>query len=197
MKKKLLVTALSSGIALSAGLQILKAEEALLFPFYQQGAGIYTFLMLHDIFGNGFPPPLGFTSAGAPIHYIWNADDLSTPDTVECQHEDANGIMSAFDLLQQTVVAPGLPGSFDLPAIFGDASTPAYSLLSPSRGFLIVDSLNAAANDFRGQAVIIDTTNGLVSAYKVFNNPTAPPPFPSAVRLSGHVGQRGSLPPVL
>lgn len=176
MKKKLLVTALSTGLALGASLQGAQAGESLLFPFYQQGNGIFTFLMLHDIFGNGTPPVAGFSGAQS-LHYIWNFDDLSTP-AKECNHEDADGILTPFDLIQQTVVRPDLPGGLDLPAIFGDKSTPAYSLVSPARGFLIVRSIAPGADpaheaDFRGQAIIIDTTNGTVSAYKGFNNPTS------------------------
>ncbi len=160
--KFLIVATLVVALVLSFGLKQAKAES-LLFPYYASGSGIWTFLTLVDTWGD------------ATLHYIWNYDDLTTT-AIECTHEDADGISTAFDLIQQTVVDPSLSG-IDLPALFGDASTSAYSLVggaaTPVEGFLIVNSSAAIEGDFFGQAIVVDTATGLVTAYKGLNNPVS------------------------
>ncbi|MEF9427001.1 MAG: hypothetical protein L0956_07460 [Candidatus Mariimomonas ferrooxydans] len=161
--KFLIVATLSVVLVLSFGMQNAKAES-LLFPYYKSDGtnGVYSFLTLVD------------TSGDVTLRYIWNYDDLSTA-AKECIHEEANGISTPFDLIQQTVVDPGLSG-INLPAAFSDASTAAYSLASPSEGFLIVESSPSTEGDFYGQIILVDASTGLVSAYKGLNNPMSVAP---------------------
>ncbi len=136
--------------------------ESLLFPYYKNDAasGVYSFVSLVDTWGD------------ATLHYIWNYDDLSTP-AKECIHEDANGVSTAFDLLQHTVADPSVSG-IDLDAIFGDASTPAYSVVTyPTEGFLIVESSPSAEGDFYGQMIVVSVSEGVLTAYKGLNNPAS------------------------
>jgi hypothetical protein len=156
MKKKTLAAAMSLGMALGAS-QV--QADSLLFPFYQTGGGVYTFLMLH-------------TDLNSTLHYIWNYDDLTTP-VQECQHEDAFGTITSWDVIQQTVADPSLSG-LDLQTAFGDLSAPAYSLVSPAQGFMMVSDQTGAESTIRGQAIIYDTTNNLLTAYKGLNNPGSP-----------------------
>lgn len=138
--------------------------EALLFPYYKTDAasGIYSFVSIVDTFGD------------ATLHYIWNYDDLSTA-AKECIHEDANGVSTSFDLLQHTVDSPALSG-INLDTIFGDASTPAYSLVSPAEGFLIVESSPSVEGDFYGQMIVVSASEGVLTAYKGLNNPASVAP---------------------
>jgi len=155
MKKKTLAAAMSLGMALGAA-QV--HADSLLFPFYQTGAGAWTFLSLA-------------TDSAVTTHYIWNYDDLTTP-VVECQHEDAFGAMTAWDIIQQTVAHPSLSG-LDLPLAFGDASVANYSLVSPAQGFMMVSDQTAFESSIQGQAIVYDTGNNLLSALKGLNNPAS------------------------
>lgn len=161
--KFLIVATLTVVLVLSFGMQNAKAES-LLFPYYKSDGtnGVYSFLTLVDTWGD------------ATLRYIWNYDDLSTA-VKECIHEEAYGVSTAFDLIQQTVVDPGLSG-INVPAAFSDASTTAYSLASPSEGFLIVESSPSSEGDFYGQIILVDASTGFVSAYKGLNNPVSVSP---------------------
>jgi len=160
MKKKTLAAAIGLGMALST---VQVQAESLLFPYYQSGGGVWTLLTLHTDFGG--------TGAVPNLHYIWNYDLLSTGPT-ECIHEDAYGHSTPVDLIQQTVVDPSVNGGLDLPALFGDASTAAYSLVGGVQGFMIVDDQTLAENTMRGQAIVADTVNNFYYAYKGRNNPS-------------------------
>jgi hypothetical protein len=155
MKKKTLAAAMSLGMAFGAA-QV--QADSLLFPFYQTGNGVWTFLTLH-------------TDLASVTHYIWNYDDLTTPAT-ECIHEDAFGLMTPLDLVQQTVAHPSLSG-LDLPAAFGDASVANYSLVSPAEGFMMISDQIPVESTIRGQAIVFDSNNNLLSAYKGLNNPAS------------------------
>jgi len=153
MKKKTLAAAMSLGMALGAA-QV--QADSLLFPFYQTGNGAWTFLTLA-------------TDSPAALHYVWNYDDLTTA-VRECQHEDAFGTMTAWDLAHQTVAHPSLSG-LDLPAAFGDNSVVNYSLVSPAQGFMMVSDQVPFESSINGQAIVFDSGNNLLSALKGLNNP--------------------------
>ncbi len=171
MKKKLIAVAVS--VALSAGAIITQAES-LLFPYFQSGNGVWSFLELANVNG-GYPV--------AEIHYIWNRDFLDTPE-VECEHDDLSGSMTKWDLSHQTVVRPAESG-FDLPLDFGDTeSMVGYTIDSPMRGFIIVSNREYADSNgngipneelgdstLNGQMIVADTNTGLISAYRGMNNP--------------------------
>jgi len=171
MKKKIIAAAVGTALTFGAGVS---QAENLFFPFFQSGNGVWSFLELANV--NGVYPT-------AEIHYVWNRDFLNTA-AVECEHDDLSGTMTAWDLSQQTVVHPNESG-LDLPTDFGDTLSQAqYTLGSPMRGFMIVASReqgDSNGNTFpneelgestlNGQMVVVDTTTGLITAYRGMNNP--------------------------
>lgn len=175
MKKKVLSFAVGAALALSAA-QV--QSDELLFPYFKTGAGAWTFLSLQSSIG-GLIATGGEWSSGAlplvpinnpdfaanPLHYVWMYDD---PVAGPCTHTDLFGSMSDFDLIQQTVNPPFWSG-LDLPALFADASTPRYLNIDATEGFMIVGNGDPEAS-FWGQAIIVDTSDGTVTAYKGIND---------------------------
>lgn len=164
MKMKKIVASIGAAIALASVAQIAQADS-LLFPVYKVGNGVFSFVSLNTI-------------PGAPnVHYVWNAKTPDASGAIKnsdaCVHEDAFGKLTPFDLIQHTVEAPGMAGGsmLDLQSVFGDTSTPAYSLVAPSLGFLTVTNGSVAESDFFGQMVLVDAVSGVVTAYKGMNNP--------------------------
>jgi hypothetical protein len=166
MKKKILAAAI--GATLATGVTTSQADT-LLFPFFQVGNGVHSFLALANVLNED-----------SDIHYIWNLDDLNTA-ALECRHFDLTGNLTAWDIVQQTVNTPTSAGGIDLMAITGDQSGVRYLPTSPSRGFLIVSNWNenqygvaGAAqpeSTLAGQMIVVDTTAGLITAYRGMNNP--------------------------
>lgn len=158
MKKKLLTLAMGSALGMSVATTPAHAD-ALLFPIFIEGNGVFTFLTLRSDAGG----------AGAnPLHYVWNYND---PDAGDCTHANADGTLTPFDMVQHTVSDPSL-STVDLVADFGDASNPAYLNVSPAEGFMTVRD-NSGEGAFGGQAIVVDTSMGLVTAYKGLNNPVS------------------------
>jgi hypothetical protein len=165
MKKKILAAAI--GATLATGATISQAD-ALLFPYYQVGNGVFSFLALANVLNED-----------SDVHYIWNLDDLNTPDVVECRHADITGDLTAWDISQQTVNSPTSPGGIDLPLLFGDASGVRYLPTSPSRGFVIVSNWDEDQYDvvpqpestLAGQMIVVDSTTNLITAYRGMNHP--------------------------
>jgi len=157
---------LSAAVGLVMGTVAINANaDALLFPYFQSGNGAYTFLSLRGDAGDGLGVADNFASN--TLHYVWNYND---PTFGECTHYDADGSMSEYDVIQQTVVSPSSPGGVDLDAAFNDASFPAYlNATTTTRGFLTVRDESAEAG-FSGQAIVVDAIAGTVSAYKGLNN---------------------------
>lgn len=165
-KMKQLSMAVATAAVLAGGIGQASAD-ALLFPYFQVGNGVYTFLSLHtdDATNAAFNP------ANAPnVHYIWNYKADPTSASSSCIHEDRRGVMTQFDLQQQTVEDPSLGVHLNLPAIFGDHSTANYLKTVPATGFIIVSDGSFEAGN-RGQAIIVDTATGTLAAYKGLNNP--------------------------
>lgn len=166
MKMKKIVAALGTVVALASVATVAQADS-LLFPVYRVGNGQFSFLSINTI----LPAPA--------LHYTWNwkIPDASgnISNTAACIHEDAPGKMTAFDLIQQTVESPTLGGGnlLNLQTIFGDTSTPAYSLQAPAVGFMTVTNNTPFESDFFGQMVLIDAASGIVTAYKGLNNPAS------------------------
>lgn len=161
MKTKMKVLSLAMSGALGLSVAGAAKADALLFPYFQQGAGVFTFLSLQSFAGS-----FGDFSSNTLL-YTFNYDD---PVSGQCTHFDNLGSASLADLVQQTVVAPGLPGGLNLPAAFGDASNPNYLTVSNTRGFLTVQD-QAGEFAFFGQAIILSILDGTVAAYKGLNNP--------------------------
>lgn len=142
-------------VMVSFGVQQASAD-ALLFPYFKSGGGAYTFVSLQSTWGG-------------TVTTVYNYDLLSTPAT-ECIHEDHSGSMTAFDLAQFEVTK-----QVDLKTLFGDTSTTQnlHLLVPNTQGFFIVDNPAAAEGDFYGQAAIVDSASGIVTAYKALNNPVS------------------------
>lgn len=159
MKTRMKTLSVAMGAAL--GLSAVNAQaDALLFPYFQSGNGSFTFLSLQSLAG------VAGDFSSNPLVYVYNYDD---PVLGACTHFDTIGSMSQFDLMQHTVTAPGLPGGLDLPTLFGDASTPGYLLVGDTQGFLTVQDTAGEAL-FTGQAIVVDSANGVITAYKGHNN---------------------------
>lgn len=172
LKMKKIAAAVGFGVVMSAAAGQ-AAAESLLFPYYQVGNGVFTFLSTLTSSGN---PAAGFPATSAPnIHYIWNYKTDMNNKTSACTHSDLWGATTSWDLMQQTVESPTAPNGnkLNLSTAFGDKSVPAYALTAPSTGFMIVDSTADLEGDFRGQAIIVDAVNGIMAAYKGLNNPAS------------------------
>jgi len=168
--KFLIVATLVVALVLSFGLKQAKAES-LLFPYFMSGNGVFSFLTIVDTWGD-------VVGGGGNLSYVWNYDDLSTA-ALECIHEDAVGDTTAFDLIQQTVADPSM-SLIDIPLIYGDASTAAYTVYPiPAEGiegFMTVESQDSVEGDFYGQMIVVDGVNGVIAAYKGLNNPVSQAP---------------------
>lgn len=158
MKKTLLAAAIGASMGMATVVQ----ADSVLFPYYKSDAasGVISFVTLANVQG-----------AGSPIAYTWNFDRLSEAG-VQCEHEDAPGALTAWDVVHHTVADPGLSG-LDLPnhPAFADGSIPAYSLAAGgTQGFMIVENVGGEST-LAGQMIVVDAATGLVTAYRGMNNP--------------------------
>ena len=168
MKMKLLSAAIGSALGM---VSINAQADALLFPRFETGNGIFSFLSMQAVGdpAGGLVPNAG-NFGDNTLHYVWNYTD---PAQGRCTHFDLFGSMSDFDMIQQTVVAPNVPGGVDLPTIFGDASNPQYLPISPTVGFMTVGD-ESPEFAFWGQMILVNILDGTVAAYKGLNNPLVP-----------------------
>lgn len=157
LSKILLVLAVIA-VILSFGVQQAKADS-LLFPYFKSGGGAYTFVSL-------------YSWTGGTVNVAYYYDLLSTAGK-ECIHEDHTGTLTAKDIFKYEVTK-----QVDLKTLFGDAS--AMSLIHlyvpNTQGFFIVQMPIEPEADHGGQAAIVDTASGLVTAYKALNNPLSTDP---------------------
>ncbi len=172
--KYLICFAVIVAFALCIGIQQAKANEALLFPYFKSGGGAFTFISIQK-----WANEAGSFKAANDLHAVYYYDLLNTP-ALECIHSDSFGTLTPQDLLQYEVTK-----QVDVPAITGDKSTVPYLNLPPGnpvQGFMILSVGTfqiggTPTSDFEGnvpgQAVLIDTTTGLVTAYKGLNNPNS------------------------
>lgn len=166
---KMKMKALSVALGASLGAASLSANaEALLFPFFASGNGQWSFMSLRT--DRNLNPGGGFNDGN--IHYVWVYDD---PVLGPCTHADQAGGMSAFDLIQQNVIAGGLPGGVDIHALFGDASAARFLSVSPTQGFVIVKDGETTEATMGGQMILINALSGLTTAYKALNDPANTP----------------------
>jgi len=161
MNRKALSLAVGAAVVLGAAQQT-QADE-LLFPFFQSGAGAWTFLTLRSDGGNQFVND----PADDQVAYVFNYND---PALGPCTHFDVLGSMTDYDIIQQTVVDPAFSG-LDLEADFGDESTANYlPIAGGTEGFLTVRD-NSPEASFGGQAIIVDAAAGVATAYRAVNDP--------------------------
>lgn len=157
MKKNLLVAAIGA----TMGVATVAQGDALLFPFFESdvSSGVYSFLTLANVQG-----------VGSPIAYTWGYQREGVG--AGCDHEDADGALTEWDIIHHTVVAPSISG-LDLPAhpAFLDSSVPAYSLVSdPIFGYVIADSAGGEST-LAGQMITVDVPNNVIYAERGMNNP--------------------------
>ena len=175
MNRKALSLAVGAAVVFGAAQQA-QADE-LLFPFFQSGAGSWTFLSLRSDGGNLNPGTNGVANdpADDTIAYVFNYDD---PVTGPCTHFDVQGSMTDYDIIQQTVVDPAFSG-LDLASDFGDQSTANYlPIAGATSGFLTVRD-NSGEAQFGGQAIIVDAAAGVATAYRGINDPLDGAPTPA------------------
>jgi hypothetical protein len=158
--KKTLV-AVAAGAALLTGVTNSSANS-LLFPYFTTANGAQSALA---IYSNRVTP------TGETLHYVYNYG----PD---CTHFDGNGKVTANDVLQHSVAAPGAGGYGK--AVGSDTSTPFYLPVANTYGFLTVTNKNtvvvsvalggAVDAAISGDMAIVDPNTGLVTSYAGMSN---------------------------
>ena len=138
------------------------SANSLLFPYFSTAAGAQSVLSLSNT---------GTAPATQTIHYVYNYG-------AACTHFDANGSLTANDILSHSIAAPATttsPGAGGFGKVVGtDTSVPVYFPLANQTGFLVVSSKSTASVDaLRGSMAIIDTNTGLVVSYPGIDNALA------------------------
>jgi len=166
MKKTFQKTLIAASVGAVMAVASLSAQaDSVLFPYYSVGAGKFSFLSLTNKH-----------TASVATHYVWNwktpAADGTAAISGSCTHEDASGSLTSMDLIQHTVESPTLAtGNLtNLQTLFGDTSTPAYSLTAPAVGFLAVHGSTGAEGSLIGQMIVVDVAGGTVAAYRGLQN---------------------------
>ncbi|MEO7952804.1 MAG: hypothetical protein ABIR35_01750 [Polaromonas sp.] len=145
-------------IAASVGAVMLAAAgtasaNSLLFPYFTTNAGAQSVLSLSNT---------GTTPASEALHYVYNYGPT-------CTHYDANGSMTANDILSHSIAAPAAGGFGKV--VGSDTSTPVYFPLANQTGFLVVSNKTTASADaLRGSMAIVDPATGLVVSYAGIDN---------------------------
>lgn len=164
MKVKILTAAVC--VATMAGAGVAQAES-LLFPY-----------MKHDAANGAFSIATVVNSLGAAVntHYTWQ----HVQSTGGCKHEDANGSLTAYDMLTHAVVDPNQGGGLNLPSAWGDTTgAPAYSLRSATTGFMTIGATHAVTgvdspeSSLVGSMWVMDIVNSTMSAQRAVNNPAS------------------------
>ena len=152
--QKTLIAA-SVGVAMFAAVSTASANS-LLFPYFTTATGAQSVLSLSNT---------GAAPATQALHYVYNYGPA-------CTHYDANGSLTANDILSHSIASPAAGGFGKV--VGGDTSTPVYFPLAGQSGFLVVSSKTAAATDaLRGSMAIVDPTSGLVVSYPGIDNAAA------------------------
>ena len=132
------------------------SANSLLFPFFTTNSGAQSVLSLSNT---------GAAPATQAIHYVYNYG-------AACTHFDANGSLTANDVLSHSIASPAAGGFGKV--VGSDTSVPVYFPLPNQTGFLIVSSKTVASVDaLRGSMAIVDPTTGLVVSYAGIDNAKA------------------------
>jgi len=148
-------------IAAAAGVALMSAvgtasANSLLFPYFTTATGAQSVLSLSNT---------GTAPATEAIHYVYNYGTA-------CTHFDANGSLTANDILSHSIAATTAGGFGKV--VSTDTSTPVYFPLSGQTGFLVVSSRTTASTDaLRGSMAIVDPASGLVVSYAGIDNALA------------------------
>ena len=129
------------------------SANSLLFPYFSTAAGAQSVLSLSNT---------GTAPATQTIHYVYNYG-------AACTHFDANGTLTANDVLSHSIASPAAGGFGKV--VGSDTSTPVYFPLANQTGFLVVSSKSVASTDaLRGSMAIVDPATGLVVSYPGIDN---------------------------
>lgn len=129
------------------------SANSLLFPFFTTNSGAQSVLSLSNT---------GTAPATQSLHYVYNYGP-------NCVHFDANGSLTANDILSHSVAAPSAGGFGKV--VGSDTSVPVYLPLANQTGFLVVSSkTTASTNALRGSMAIVDPATGLVVSYPGIDN---------------------------
>lgn len=145
-------------IAAAAGVALMSAvgtasANSLLFPYFTTATGAQSVLSLSNA---------GTTPATETLHYVYNYGSA-------CTHFDANGSLTANDILSHSIAATTAGGFGKV--VSTDTSTPVYFPLANQTGFLVVSSRTTASTDaLRGSMAIVDPASGLVVSYAGIDN---------------------------
>lgn len=148
-------------IAAAAGVALMSAvgtasANSLLFPYFTTATGAQSVLSLSNA---------GTAPATETIHYVYNYGSA-------CTHFDANGSLTANDILSHSIAATTAGGFGKV--VSTDTSTPVYFPLADQTGFLVVSSRTTASTDaLRGSMAIVDPASGLVVSYAGIDNALA------------------------
>jgi len=152
-------------IAAAAGVALMSAvgtasANSLLFPYFTTATGAQSVLTLST---SAVAVALGSKAATAEaIHYVYNYGSA-------CTHFDANGSMTANDLLSHSIASTAAGGFGKVTA--ADASTPVYFPLANQTGFLVVSNKTSVGTAvLRGSMAIVDPASGLVVSYAGIDN---------------------------
>ena len=131
------------------------SANSLLFPFFTTASGAQSVLSLSNT---------GTAPVAQALHYVYNYGPA-------CVHFDANGSLTANDVLSHSIAAPTPTAGGFGKVVGSDTSVPVYFPLNNTTGFLVVSSKTAAATDaLRGSMAIVDPTTGLVVSYAGIDN---------------------------
>ncbi|NML84114.1 hypothetical protein [Polaromonas sp.] len=151
--QKTLIAA-SIGVAMFAAVSTASANS-LLFPYFTTNSGAQSVLSLSNT-------ATGTGTGVVPVHYVYNYGTA-------CTHYDANGSLTANDILSHSIASPAA-GGFGL-AVGTDKSIPVYFPLANQSGFLVVSSKNTTSTTaLRGSMAIVDPSSGLVVSYPGIDN---------------------------
>lgn len=145
-------------IAAAAGVALMSAvgtasANSLLFPYFTTVTGAQSVISLSNT---------GTASATQVVHYVYNYGSA-------CTHFDANGSLTANDILSHSIAATTVGGFGKV--VGSDTSTPVYFPLAGQTGFLVVSSKTTASVDaLRGSMAIVDPASGLVVSYPGIDN---------------------------
>ncbi len=148
-------------IAVAAGAALMSvvgtaSANSLLFPYFTTATGAQSVISLSNT---------GAAPATEVIHYVYNYGTA-------CTHFDANGSLTANDILSHSIAATTAGGFGKV--VSSDTSTPVYFPLAGQEGFLVVSSRTTAAVDaLRGSMAIVDPASGLVVSYAGIDNALA------------------------
>jgi len=151
-------------IAAAAGVALMSAvgtasANSLLFPYFTTVSGAQSVLSLSNT---------GTTPANQVVHYVYNYSAAGS--AAACTHFDANGSLTANDILSHSIAAPGAAGGFGK-VVGSDTSNPVYFPLAGQVGFLTVSSKTTSSTDaLRGSMAIVDPASGLVVSYPGIDN---------------------------